>query len=230
MNWLGVMVVMAAVAVTAFSGYLLANWPPDPPAPATRKPASAPATTGPAQEDPVMVVLGDSVSAESRASAGPEWPELVGDSLGFEVVTETVDGSGYVAPGEGLPFGGRVQDVLDHDADLIVVAGGISDLGAFPVPDVVRAAEGVVTELAAEAPDAEIVVVSPFSNDEPGPLTMQFSARLQQIASENDAQYVDATRWLTDGYNLFAGDGVHPTDDGQKRIAEQMEQELDGLL
>lgn len=56
-----------------------------------------------------MAVLGDSFTAPSPASAGPEWPKLLGDSLDWRVFSNTVDASGYVNPGAGRPFGARVQ-------------------------------------------------------------------------------------------------------------------------
>ncbi len=120
--------------------------------------------------------------------------------------------------------------MLRQSPDVIVVAGGVSDLVGYPVPQVARAAEDVVSRLVREAPDAQVVLVSPFSVGEPGPLTKQLSSKLRRIADEQGIEYVDATRWLASGYNLFGGDGVHPTDEGQKRLAERMELTLSQLL
>lgn len=229
-SWSAVIVVAAAVAVIAFSGYLLASWPPDPPAstlPAGSTSAPSTATEGESApaEDTTLVVLGDSFSAESPASTGPEWPQIVADDLGWTLVNESVNNSGYLEPGAGEPFGKRVQQVLDDSPDVIIVAGGERDL-ARPVADVAVAAADVITRLADGAPEAQIVVLSPFSNGAPGPLTSQFSSDLKDISKENQVTYVDATRWLTGQTNFFAPDGVHPTDAGQKRIAKRMEQAL----
>jgi lysophospholipase L1-like esterase len=234
-SWPAVLVVAAAVAVTVLSAYLLATWPPEPPPP-TAQPERATGTSeaAPAEdsEEPeaadetVMVVLGDSFSAESTESAGPEWPMLLGESFGWEVRTEAVAGSGYVSAGSGRPFGARVPAVVGHSPDVIFVAGGVSDLGAHPIGRIVAAADDVVSRLVAEAPDAQVVVVSPFSNGEPGPLTEQFSARLQQIAQDHGAAYVDASRWLVNGTGLFGAEVDQPADAGQGRIADRMEREL----
>ena len=116
-----------------------------------------------------------------------------------------------------------MDDVLAQDPDVIVVAGGVGDVGAHPNAQIATAAEGVVSRLAEGAPDAELVVVSPFSNGEPGPFTLQFSARLKQIAQENQAPYVDATTWLPAGQGYFGtADIYHPTDAGQRQIAQRM--------
>jgi hypothetical protein len=236
-SWPAVLVVVAAVAVTVLSAYLLATWPPDPPAPtAQTQPATEPSEGEPAQDEDsqnhqaaagtVMVVLGDSFSAESPESAGPEWPTLLGESLGWEVRTEAAVGSGYLNAGAGRPFGARVPAVVKHSPDVIVVAGGVSDLGAYPMGRIVDAADDVVSRLGRQAPDAQVVVVSPFSNGEPGPLTEQFSARLQQVAQDHDTAYVDATGWLANGTGLFGAEVDQPTDLGQGRIADRMERAL----
>lgn len=240
MSWSAVFVVAAAVAVIVFSGYLLATWPPDPPAasaPATQDEVSSPAasptessTESPAAEDAqqALVVLGDSFSARSPASAGQEWPELLADRLEWEVVREVVDGSGYVSAGQGEPFTERVDEVLAHEPDVVVVAGGVGDVGAFPTQRIARAAENVVTELV-EAGDAQVILVSPFSNGEPGPLTAEFSTRLRQIADDQRVPYVDATNWLNPSGDYFGADQDHPNDTGQGVIADEMEQALADL-
>jgi hypothetical protein len=238
-SWPAVLVVAAAVAVTAFSGYLLATWPPDPPAPPpptaeeapaaspTTAPTASPATEAPGPEaEPRLVVLGDSYSAESLESAGPAWPTLLGESLGWEVQTEAVTGSGYLAAGDGRPFGARVPAVVRQSPDVIIVAGGAADLGAYPVGRIVGAADDVLARLARQSPDAELVLVSPFSNGEPGPLTEQLSAQLRQIARLNDATYIDATRWLTNTNGLFGAETDQPTDLGQGVIADRIAEAL----
>lgn len=231
-----VLVVAAAVAVTAVIAFLLAGWPPPPPppprpdTPAVRPTAAAETAAGPTGSSrPVLVVLGDTFTAPSPASAGPEWPTLLGASLGWDVVVEAVPGSGYVSAGEGEPFAARVPDVLERSPDVIIVAGGVADLGVHPMTQVVGAAGEVVGRLAQGAPGARIVVVSPFSNGEPGPLTEQLSAQLRAIADRQGAGYVDATEWLVPGDAYFDDDPSHPADAGQRRLAQNLRRALVGL-
>jgi lysophospholipase L1-like esterase len=233
-SWPAILVVVAAVAVIAFSGYLLASWPPEPPAPppaASQGRANAPATSGTVEDEeekPVLVVLGDSFSARSPASAGPEWPQILAERLDWEVVREVVDGSGYVSAGDGEPFGGRVEALLDHEPDVVIVAGGVGDVGAYPTQRIANAAEDVVTDLV-EAQGPQVVLVSPFSNGEPGPLTSEFAAELRQIADDQRIPYVNGTSWLADGENYFGSDSDHPNDRGQGVIADEMERVLETL-
>ena len=137
--------------------------------------------------------------------------------------TDAVDGSGYVSSGAGAPFGDRVRDV-DARSDVIIVAGGEGDLGGYPTSRIAADAKQVVSQLADRAPNARIVLVSPFSAGDPGPLTQDLSARLEDVARAAGVPYVDATTWLP--YRLVAADGVHPTAAGQRRIAANMEQAL----
>ncbi len=70
-RWPAVVVAVAGVAVIAFSGYLLATWPPEPPESDVTVPAGS-RTQGPAETDPsstaatglAVVVLGDEYSAQ----------------------------------------------------------------------------------------------------------------------------------------------------------------------
>jgi lysophospholipase L1-like esterase len=230
-NWSGGLVIAAAITVVAFSAYLLATWPPDPPGSATLTVGDSPSSTSgtasaPDQDEATVVVLGDSFSAQSPASAGPEWTQLLGDSLGWEIITEAVEASGYVSRGEGKRFGGRVPDVLAHSPDVIIVAGGVGDLGTYSTDRIARAAENVVARLVKRAPAARIVVVSPFSNGEPGRLTEELSSSLEQIAEDHDVVYVDATDWLTRSRVFFDADPDHPNDRGQTAIANRMTQVL----
>jgi lysophospholipase L1-like esterase len=241
-SWSAIVLVAAAVVVIAFSGYLLATWPPEPPgaAPPATSPASAEqtraASPSPSEAEtkpkpapkpkPVVAVLGDSYSVEHPASTGPEWPRMLGEAFEVEVHTEAVDDGGYVSSGAGRPFGARVPDVLDHEADVIIVAGGVDDVGAWPTSQITIAADDVISRLVEGAPDAQVVVLSPFSNGPPGPLTNEFDTSLVQITERLRLPYVDATEWLTESGGFFAPDGQHPNDKGQRVLAERMEQEL----
>lgn len=242
-----VLVVATAVAVTVFVVSAMASWPPAPPssplagrtvpdptpastpssAPSADDEPAAPATEG-SSDQLLLVVLGDSFTAESDVSDGPEWPQLLADSLELQVAVDAVAETGYVsdADGDAEPFADRVDDVVDLSADVIIVAGGVDDLGAHPMQRITDAAEAVVTQLVEQAPDAQLVLVSPFSYGGPGPLTEEFTGNLREIADNRGIPYVDATRWLMPSDDYFSGDRYHPADAGQREIATRMEQAL----
>lgn len=223
MSWRGLLVVAAVAAVTTWCAYLIQEWPPRPPGSDLRFRSAGPAEAAPVEEvaRTVLVVLGDSFTAQSDASAGPEWPQLLAERTGWQVFTDAVPESGYVSEGDGRPFADRVPDVVAHSPDVIVVAGGVGDLGAQPMREITDAAESLTAELLERAPEAQLVLVSPFSNGAPGPLTRELSGSLQQIAEDHELPYVDATRWLVDG-DLFGSDPDHPADAGQELLATRM--------
>lgn len=234
-SWSTALLIAEAVAVIIFGGYLFVTWPPEPPAAPVSMPqgmdtsadSGAGSGTASASDETTMVVIGDSISAESAVSEGPEWPQLLARSLDWEVVSEAVDRSGYVSPGTGEPFTARVDEVLEHDGDVIVVAGGVGDIGPVPNNQIASAAEDVLSRLVeGSSSESEVVVLSPFSNGEPGPLTDEFDASLREIAQEQDLPYVDATEWLPAGQGYFGPDIYHPTDKGQRQVAERMEEAL----
>jgi lysophospholipase L1-like esterase len=230
-SWAAVVVVAAAVAVTIVSGYLLTSWPPEPPSTAEPLPNADPAPAASSLDgEPLFVVLGDSFTATDEANAQAAWPTLLAERLQWEVETDAVAGTGYASDAEGQSqrFPLRVPALLDEDGDVIIVAGGVDDLGAYPMQQIVTGAEEVVITLAEETdPQTQVVVVSPFSNGTPGPLTNELNAELRRIANEQGVAYVDATQWLV-GEGLFT-DPSTPSGKGQRRIAKRMERELERL-
>lgn len=240
-SWPAVLVVVAAVAVTLASAYLLASWPPPPPASDVRMPAAGavddrdPAGSPTAddttpKEESLLLVVGDSFSGGYDEAPDEVWPHLLGDSLGWEVVNDAVPGSGYLNPGRGAPFGARIDDAVAAEPDVVILAGGLNDL-RDPVEEAAEAADDLVTRLAAALPDAVIVVVSPFSDGDPGPLTTALAEELEQIAGKHGVEYVDATRFLptSAGDGIYGPDGFHPNGKGHRLLAEEMEGALEKL-
>ncbi len=252
-----VAVVVATVLVVGAWGYLLTTWPPDPPgssvatapgaAPDTQSGApsatpsgagpsgeasgsSSPSTGGSGEEQTTLtaVVLGDSFSAETPGVPGAPWPEVLGQELDWDVVTDAARGSGYLVAGSGLAVPDRVQQTLERAPDVVVLAAGVSDLGR-PVDEVVAAAEKTVVGLRDGLPEGEVVLLSPFSDGPAGELTTALATRLEEVAAEQSVSYVDVTGLLPRDQGLLAPDGVHPSEAGHRQIAEALAAELTDL-
>ena len=227
------LVIAAAVAVTVWTTYLFSTWPPEPPSgspTAASVEPSRPTEASPipeaTQDGPtVLVVVGDSFSAGTDQNSGPEWPELLGERLGWEVVVEAAPRTGYVDSGRGKDFGDRVDEVAEHSADVVLLAGGISDLRDDP-DDVAAAAEELVGRLRQQLLDTRVVLASPFSNGAPGPVTTRLAKGLEAVARDVAVTYLDLTGYLPFGSDLIGDDGVHPSDKGHRRIARLLEQDL----
>jgi lysophospholipase L1-like esterase len=233
-KWPAVLVGLAGVGVLAFSAYLLTSWPPEPPESGVDPDAlgagqAATAASITAAERPLLAVLGDEFSAESDASTGPEWPQILGEELGWEVVVDAVDGSGYLTPGTGQSFAARVPAVLERSPDVIIVAGGENDLGRHSTEEITAAADEALSRLVDEARGDQVVLVSPFSKGAPGPLTAELTDALEQLAAENGLGFVDASGWLVASGRAYGADPAHPDDDGQALIARNMQTALERL-
>jgi lysophospholipase L1-like esterase len=174
------------------------------------------------------VVLGDSFSSETPGVDGAPWPEILGQELGWDVITDAPRGSGYLVPGSGMTVPDRVQQTLDLAPDVVVVAAGVSDLSR-PVDDVAAAAEEVVVRLRDGLPEGEVVLLSPFSDGPAGELTTALTVRLEAVAAEQGVAYVDVTDLLPRDQGLLAPDGVHPSEAGHRHVAEAVAVELTDL-
>jgi lysophospholipase L1-like esterase len=230
-NWSAVVVASAAVAVLAFSGYLVASWPPETPAP--QGPQVAGRELGgpspPSDGELSVLVLGDSFSSASGPGGGPTWPEILCDRLGCNVTTDAADSRGYVSPDGGRSMQAGVAAAQEQRVDVIILAAGFADLGVHPVEQVVDTAKSTIFRLAHADDDTLLVVLSPFSPGDPGRLTTKLARALERISKENRVAYVDATGWLPYGEDLLNEDGDHPTGEGHRRIADEMQQAFAAL-
>lgn len=226
MTWSAALVGSAAVAVLAVVVVLLAGWPPPPPPQADGAKREGGGSRSGGDDRVVLAVLGDSFSAENPTTRGPEWPRTLARRLGWALADSSVNGSGYLSPGATRSFGARVPSVVAQRPDVVLVAGGAEDVGAYPMSEVSAAAEDVVRRLSAGTGDTEVVLVSPFSRGEPGPLTLQLNEAFRRVAERTETAYVDATRWLVPATGLFTPDGMHPDATGHAVLARRMEREL----
>lgn len=87
--------------------------------------AVAPVTTG----SPIVVVLGDSYSSGyALTQPRPAWPKQLGQIEHWEVYVDAVAGTGFVNGGFcSQPYTGRVQQVLAHRPQRVIVQVGIND-------------------------------------------------------------------------------------------------------
>jgi lysophospholipase L1-like esterase len=224
-KWPAIVIAAAAVAVVAFSGYLVTSWPPYTPAPRGPVVAGPQGVPAPPIED-VVLVLGDSFSV---GPAGPTWPQILCDRLACDETTDAADSRGYVSPDGGRSMQARVAAAQEQQPDVVIVASGFADLGVHPLEEIIDTAKSTIFRLARAGEDTQVVVVSPFSPGDPGWLTTKLSRALERISNENRVAYVDATGWLPYGEGLLSGDGDRPTEKGHRRIADEMQQALTEL-
>jgi acyl-CoA thioesterase-1 len=211
----------------------------EPDAPASA-PASAEATARTADDEQgdeaiTVVYLGDSLTAgyglpEGEDQAYPALIETKADSLGIAVRTVNAGVSGDTSAG-GLR---RVEWLVSRqDLDVLVLALGANDgLRGLPV-DALRQNLDAIIERAREAnPDVRVVLAGMMvPTNMGGAYGERFSRVYRDLAAEADVALIP---FLLDGVGgvraLNQPDGVHPTAEGQRVMAETVWRTLRPVL
>ncbi|UUO02934.1 SGNH/GDSL hydrolase family protein [Mycolicibacterium novocastrense] len=198
--------------------------------------SSEPPTDGPLR----IVVIGDSYtggSAEGGRNAAA-WPrvareELRSDGVDVAMAVSAHGGSGYLARGvDGSTFLDAVLDISKPDDDVVVIFGGINDANWSNQQERAAVRE-VLKELRQRSPEAELIVVGPaWPASNPTPQILSVRDVLRAESSAVDAAFVDpiADRWFADRPDLIGDDGIHPTDDGHRLMAQKLEPYLRSAL
>lgn len=202
-------------------------------------PAPAAVTAISLPEHPRILVLGDSWTYGSAASAPTlGYAYLLGPLMNGESSVNGSRGSGYLVPGvDGGTFSERIAE-LDPSAapDLIVVQGSINDR-KVPLDGYDAAVRTAWDSLAALYPDAQIVILGPAPQILPvEAATAEIDERLSRAAAARGWAYVSpvAQRWITpENYARVIDSGPigrhHPSTAGHAYLAERLAAALDGL-
>jgi lysophospholipase L1-like esterase len=185
---------------------------------------AAAAESGQSGQAPVVAFLGDSYTGGSDMDSGDghRWPELLSHALGWEEADFAIGGSGYTTAGAqpmANRFIDRVPDIVAAAPDMVVVAGGANDAAAAP-GEFRAAVDTVLATLSSQLPDTTIVVLSPFWRTEPPAVVIRMRDALHASATAVDAYFIDVSDLFSgDGRRFIGADGVHPTDEGHRFIA-----------
>lgn len=190
--------------------------------------AAAPDTPRPQNS---LVFIGDFTDGSNEGGDGDRnWTALVGQEINNSkpvrvVVDSTGGGSGYVVLGSSPSFADQVRRLVTPDASVVVISGSRSDVVADPAL-VSAAALDTYALVHKLAPRANLIVIGPtWGTVEPTPELLAIRDALREAATVSIAYFVDpiADGWFTNGPpGLIGADSVHPTDAGNKRIAELM--------
>lgn len=192
---------------------------------------------------PVVAVVGDSYTAgvEVGGLGATNWTARLDDLLrrdGYRVdmVVEAGGGSGYVATGwRNLTFGQMAVRGVPRDADVVIVFGSINDsLAASEPQQVRRSARELYDWLAANRPDATLIVIGPSPiGDDVDPALATISRAVVTAAEAAGATAIDpvADRWFSgDAASLISIDQLHPTDEGHVYMAEAVAPVVESVL
>ncbi len=208
----------------------------DAPAPRPTRPApvaAAPAASGNAsttQKLPVVVFLGDSLTAGLGLNEDQAYPALLGRQLqqeGLPVRVVNAGVSGDTTAG-GLS---RLSWLLKQHPDVVVVALGANDgLRGLPVQEADRNLREIVRRT--RAAGARVLLLGMQMPPNYGPeYTAQFSAMYPQIASDLNVPLLPFMLAGVGGNrDLNQADGIHPTARGQEIVAKNVLPYMEKLL
>lgn len=175
------------------------------------------------EQAPLLMVIGDSMSAGANNEA--TWPELVADEYGMRLKMLASGGSAYTQ--EAKPFIDQAKDVPLLSPAAIIVAGSVNDR-ASSNEEIAKAAGELYAYLGEEFPGSEVFVVGPISSSA-SPLEGVPAANAAIEAAAQDAGLIFwdplGEEWLPDK-SLIQEDNLHPTDEGQQQLAEQLGSKL----
>lgn len=189
---------------------------------------------------PKVAVHGDSwTEGSGRTSAGFGFATWVSWHMGWPDLWKLGSGgTGYVADGPRQSLVDRyVNDVITLGGDIVILAFGINDATAWSSSpaSVLTAATTVYDAIAAGLPNAELIVVGPWSPKGAGYAQAEHVAMdlaLQPLVEARGLRYISPIQegWITGNGRVgattgngnsdiyIASDGSHPTDAGHEYL------------
>ena len=182
---------------------------------------------------PVVAFYGDSYTLGTGASEPSQrWSTLICADRGWAEFNPSVNGLGFVNNRSALP-GDLIGRIIDADPDIVFVTMGLNDNFSMPgsAAEIEAAISDDIETLAAELPEARLIVVEPFWYTDERPASVDTIISWVRDAAEGvGADYIaGASYWIEGHPEWMAADGIHPNDDGYAAMAERMDTELKKL-
>jgi acyl-CoA thioesterase I len=199
---------------------------------AGEEPRAAPVAAAPGAERPAVLFVGTSLTAGYGVAPEEAYPALLQDKidsagLNYRVVNAGVSGQTSAGARSSIDW------LLRQPVSVLVIETGANDgLRGLP-PDSLRANIQAILDRARELrPAPRLVLIGMRIPPNYGQsYSRQFEAVYPQIAKANDAELVP---FLLEGVGGVAAlnqpDGVHPTVQGQQRMAETVWRVLEPVL
>ena len=186
-------------------------------------PAPSPTPT-PSGPPPLrMVVLGDSIASGTSYGGLQEngWPAIVAHKFGLALTNRSLPGTGYATAFlSNKPYTARVDEIVAAKPDIVIVEGSRNDQD--PAATKLAAAE-VLGKLRKGLPQAGILVIGPVYSFTKNAGTTRVNDAVKAAAAGLGLTYIDTVKagWFTGPeHRMIASDGVHPTDEGHRYMAD----------
>jgi acyl-CoA thioesterase-1 len=185
----------------------------------------------PAHGAQAIVIFGDSLSAGYGLPQGAGWVDLLQqrlrrEKLDYDIVNASISGE--------TTFGGRnrIEAVLrEHKPAVVVVELGANDGLRGNAIETTRANLAAIVAACRKA-GAKVLVVGMRIPPNYGPVyTRRFEAVFAEVARQQNASLVP---FMLDGFadrrEMFQADGIHPNEQAQPRVLDNVYKRLRGLL
>ncbi|WP_420575705.1 arylesterase [Ekhidna sp.] len=180
----------------------------------------------------VILFYGNSITAGYQLDMDQAFPALIQkriDSLGLNYQTINAGLSGETSAGGKS----RIDWVLRTVPDIFFLELGANDgLRGLPLEETYKNLQDIIDAVEKENPEVKIIIAGMMVPPNLGEdYTSEFKNLFPSLAKENDAIYIP---FLLEGVagnpELNLGDGIHPTPEGHKIVAETVWKYLKPLL
>lgn len=189
-------------------------------------------STGHAQDEETILFFGDSITAGYGLDVEQAFPALVQikiDSLGLSYMVVNAGLSGETSAG-GLR---RVDWVLQQPVDVFVLElGGNDGLRGIDPSNTKENLQGIIRKVEDQYPEAEIILTGMEAPPNMGErYTSSFRQIYSELAEENEVHFVPfILEGVAGNSELNLPDGIHPTEQGHKIVAENIWDVLEPIL
>jgi acyl-CoA thioesterase-1 len=179
-----------------------------------------------------ILFFGNSLTAGYGLDPPEAFPALIQqkiDSLDLPYKVVNAGNSGETSSGGS----NRIDWLLRQPVDVFVLELGANDgLRGIPVKETRRNLQAIIDKVKAKYPDAKMVLLGmEIPPNMGGAYANEFRQQFRQLATENQMTFVP---FLLEGVggqrDLNQSDGIHPTVAGQKILARNVWEVLEGVL
>ncbi|MCS5735584.1 SGNH/GDSL hydrolase family protein [Herbiconiux daphne] len=180
-----------------------------------------------------VVFIGDSYTHGTGASSeANRWTSIVSKAKGWSETNLGRGGTGYVTTsginGCGLEYcptyDEMIPTALESQPDIVVVAGGQNDMGAWTASpsDVTAGISKTYGDIRGRFPDARIIAVGPSTVGAVSNEVVAFDEAVQSAAASVNAEYISLIDPPVIEPSWVTVDGGHVTDSGHAAIAQRV--------
>lgn len=169
-----------------------------------------------------IVVLGDSISAGYGLDPSEAYPALLQKKMDQAKLPYTVSNAGVSGD---TTAGGlrRIAWAMAKGADILVIAlGGNDGLRGISPEETKKNLLGITEKARTKNPDIKILIAGMQMPDNMGlEFTKRFKAIFPEVAKESNSTLIPFLLEGIGGIEKFnQPDGIHPTSEGQRKVAE----------